>query len=133
VNWFSKQSTIALAFSDGWNLRPNGPCILVSGLGRTLLRRDSQWAKEPEVWLQCYLLLFPTVQVPFYGVIRLIDFMTQLTAVLQAGSLVSWHNFRSLRFCFNSRSRPGSSLFMSESVTLLVVSLYTEAYIQKPI
>jgi hypothetical protein len=29
---------------------------------------------------------------------------------------------------YNSRSRPGISLFMSESVTLLVCSLYAEAF-----
>jgi hypothetical protein len=40
-------------------------------------------------------------------VIRLIDFVTQLTADLHGGSLVSCHNFRSLRLCFNSRSRLG--------------------------
>jgi hypothetical protein len=60
-------------------------------------------------------------------VIRLIDFVTQLTAVLHAGFLVSCHNFWILRLCFNSRSTPGMSLFMSESVTLLVASVYAEA------
>jgi hypothetical protein len=60
-------------------------------------------------------------------VIRLTDFVTQLIALSHAGSLVSCHNFHSLRLCFNSRSRPGRSLFMSESVTLLVASLYAEA------
>jgi hypothetical protein len=60
-------------------------------------------------------------------VILLIDLLTQLTAVLQAGSLVSCHNFLSLRLGFNSRSRPRISLFLSESVTLLVASLYAEA------
>jgi hypothetical protein len=58
---------------------------------------------------------------------RLIDFVNQLTAVLHAGSLVSCHNFLSFRLCFNSRSRPGISLLMSESVTLLHASLYSEA------
>jgi hypothetical protein len=53
--------------------------------------------------------------------------MTKLTAVLHAGSLVSCHNFLTLRLCFNSRFRPGILLFMSESVTLLVTSLYAEA------
>jgi hypothetical protein len=27
VNWIFKQSTIALAFSNGWNLRPEAPWI----------------------------------------------------------------------------------------------------------
>jgi hypothetical protein len=58
---------------------------------------------------------------------RLIDFVTQLTAVLHAGSLVSCHNFLSLFFSFNSRSKPGRSLLTSESVTFLVDNLYAEA------
>jgi hypothetical protein len=63
----------------------------------------------------------------FLRVIRLIDFVTQLNSVLHAGSLVSCHNFLSLRLYFNSLSRPGISLFMSEIVILLVASLYAEA------
>jgi hypothetical protein len=62
-----------------------------------------------------------------FTVIRLIDFVSQLTAVFKAGSLVSCHNFLSLHLCFNSRSKPGRSLFRSKSVTLLVNSLYAEA------
>jgi hypothetical protein len=56
----------------------------------------------------------------FLWVIRLTDFVTQLTAVLHAGSLVACHNFLSLRLCFNSRSRPGISFFMSESAKKLI-------------
>jgi hypothetical protein len=55
--------------------------------------------------------------------IRLIDFVTQLTAFLHAGSLVSCHNFL---LCFNSRSSPEILLLMSENVTLMVASLYAE-------
>jgi hypothetical protein len=40
MNWFSKQSAIALAFLDGWNLRPEGPWMAVGALGPFLLRRD---------------------------------------------------------------------------------------------
>jgi hypothetical protein len=36
----------------------------------------------------------------FLPAIHLIDFVTQLTAVLHAGSLVSCHNFLSLRLYF---------------------------------
>jgi hypothetical protein len=60
-------------------------------------------------------------------VIRPIDFVIQLIAVLYAGYLVSCHNFLSHFLCFNKRSKPGRALFISESVTLLVDSLYAEA------
>jgi hypothetical protein len=40
VNWISKQSAIALAFSDGWNLRPEAPWIAIGALGPSHLRRD---------------------------------------------------------------------------------------------
>jgi hypothetical protein len=63
----------------------------------------------------------------FLRVIRPIDFVSQLTARLNAGSLVSCHKFLSLHLCFYDRSRPGISLFMSESVTLMVVSLFSDA------
>jgi hypothetical protein len=54
-------------------------------------------------------------------------FVTQLTAVLQVGSLVSYHSFLSLCSCFNSRSKPGTWVFTSEILTLLVDNLYADA------
>jgi hypothetical protein len=40
VNWFSKQSAIALAFSNGWNFRPEGQWIAVGAFGPSLFMRD---------------------------------------------------------------------------------------------
>jgi hypothetical protein len=60
-------------------------------------------------------------------VIHLMAFVTQLTAVLNAGSPISCHNFLSLCFCFNSRSKPERSVFTSEIVILLVDNLYADA------
>jgi hypothetical protein len=57
----------------------------------------------------------------------LIAFVTQLTAVLHPGSLVSCHNFLILCLLFNGRSRPGRWLFNPDKVILLVDSLYAEA------
>jgi hypothetical protein len=68
---------------------------------------------------------FPPFKCLFRA-IRLICFVTQLTAVLHAGSLVSCHIFRSLCLYFNNRSRPGRSLFICKSVILLVDNLYAE-------
>jgi hypothetical protein len=62
----------------------------------------------------------------FFRVIRLISFVTQLSAVLHAGSLVSCHIFRSLYLYFNNWSRPGRSLFISKTVILLVDNLYAK-------
>jgi hypothetical protein len=62
----------------------------------------------------------------FLRVIRLIDFATQLTAVLHAGSLDSYHNILTLPL-FNNQSNPGRSLFVSENVTIFVDFLYAEA------
>jgi hypothetical protein len=50
-----------------------------------------------------------------------------MTAFLHPGSLVSCHNFLFLFSFFNSRSKPGRSLFNSDKVILLVDSLYAEA------
>jgi hypothetical protein len=63
----------------------------------------------------------------FLRVIRLMVFVTRLTAALHPGSLVSCHNLLSLCLCFNKWSSPGRSLYMSESVTLLFDNLYPEA------
>jgi hypothetical protein len=52
---------------------------------------------------------------------------TQLSAVLYAGSRVTCHIFLNLRLCFSKLSRPGTSLLKSESVILLLESLYAEA------
>jgi hypothetical protein len=60
-------------------------------------------------------------------VIHLLVFVTQLTAVIYAGSLISCHNFLCLGLCFNSRFTSGRFLLISESVTLVVASLYAEA------
>jgi hypothetical protein len=63
----------------------------------------------------------------FLWVNRLIDFATQSTVVLHAGSLLSCHNVLSLLFSFNSRFKPGKWAFTSESVTFLADNLYAEA------
>jgi hypothetical protein len=63
----------------------------------------------------------------FLRVNHLIYFVTQLTAVLHVRFLVSCHNFLSLFFSFNSRSKRGRSVLTSESVTFLVDNLYAEA------
>jgi hypothetical protein len=107
VNRFSKQSAIALAFSDGWNLRPEGPWIAVGALGPSLLRRD--FAMDQIAWdVTSVVLIFVSYRSSvFLRDIRRINFVTQLTAVLHAGPLFSCYNFLSLRLYFSSRSRPG--------------------------
>jgi hypothetical protein len=52
---------------------------------------------------------------------------TQLSAVLHAGSRVTFQSFLNLRLCFSKLSRQGIYLLRSESVILLVDSLYAEA------
>jgi hypothetical protein len=69
--------------------------------------------------------IFPRSSV-FLRVISLINFVAQLTAILQAGSHVSCQHFLSLRLCVNIRFRPEFSLFMFQSVTFLIASLYAE-------
>jgi hypothetical protein len=93
VNWFSKQSAVAFAFSDGWNVRPEGPWIAIGALGPSLFRRD--FAMGHIAWgVTSVLPVFVSHRSSaFFRVTRLIEFVTQLTAVLHAGSLVSCHNF----------------------------------------
>jgi hypothetical protein len=59
--------------------------------------------------------------------VRLIELETEFTSVFHSESLVSCYNFLILFLYFNSRSRPGRSLFNSDKVILLVDSLYAGA------
>jgi hypothetical protein len=127
MKWFSKQSAIALALSNGRNLTPEGPWIAVGALGPFLLRRD--FAMSHIIWeVTSQLSIFISHRsCTFFRVIRLIRFVTQLTDVLHAGCLVSWNIFRSLCLSFTNRSKAWRSLFMSQSVIWLVDRLYAEA------
>jgi hypothetical protein len=99
----------------------------VGTLGPTLFVRDfAEGPYSPKYDLGASYFS-PHRSSALLGVIRLIDFATQLTAVLHAGSLISCHNFLSLHFSLRSRSKPGRFLFIFASVTLLVDSLYAEA------
>jgi hypothetical protein len=60
-------------------------------------------------------------------VIRLMVLETQLITVSHAGSRVTCHSFLNLLSSFSRLSGSGRSLFSSESVILLVDSLYAEA------
>jgi hypothetical protein len=74
------------------------------------------------------LLIFVShLIIVFFRVILRIVSVAQLSVVLHAGALLSCHNFRSLCLSYRKWSRPGSSLFSSESVNLVVDSLYAEA------
>jgi hypothetical protein len=52
---------------------------------------------------------------------------TQLSAVLHAGYRVTRPSFLNSHLCFSKLSRAGVFLLRSESVILLVASLYAEA------
>jgi hypothetical protein len=53
VNWVSKQSAIALAFSDGWNLRPEAPWIID--------------ISDPEIWGSgAHYLIFHSTSCPLF-------------------------------------------------------------------
>jgi hypothetical protein len=101
--------------------------MAVGALGLSLFIRD--FATGQIAWgvTSQFPILFSHRSNAFLRVNRLMEFATRLYADLHAGSLVSCHNFLSLRFCFNRNSNPGLSLFRVESLILLVDSLYAEA------
>jgi hypothetical protein len=109
------------------NLRPKGPWIVAGDFGPFLSSRD--FAVGHIAWgVTSVLPIFVSHRsITYLRVIRLTDFVTQLTTVLRAAFIVTCHKFLSFHLCFNSRSRPGRSLFISERVTLLVDNLYAEA------
>jgi hypothetical protein len=100
------QSAIALAFYHERNIRPEGSWIAVGALDPSFFSRD--FAVGHIAWgVTSELPNFSHRSSANLRVIRLIGFVTQLTAVSHAGSIVSCHNFLTLRLCFSSRSRPG--------------------------
>jgi hypothetical protein len=106
-NWFSKQSAIALVFSSIRNCRPEEPWLAVGAPGSLLLMRNFAMGHIPWGVMSQLAIFVSYCSSAFFWVIRLIDSVTQLTAVFHAGSLVSCHNFLSLCLCSNNRSRPG--------------------------
>jgi hypothetical protein len=101
--------------------------MAVGALGPSLFTRDFTMGHIASGVILALHILVSHRSSAFFRVIFLIDLVTQLTAVLHAGSLVSCHNFRILCLCYNKRSRPGRSLFISDRVTFLFDNLYAEA------
>jgi hypothetical protein len=100
--------------------------MAVGGLGPSLFIRN--FAIVHIAWgVTSQFAIFSHRSSAFLRVSRLIGFTIRLTAALHAGSQVSCHNFLSLCFCFNRQTNLGMSLFISESVILLVDSLYAVA------
>jgi hypothetical protein len=127
LNWFSKQSAIVLAFSNGLKVKQRGPRIAVGAFGPSLFMRDFAIGHAARGVTSVFATFVSHRSSAFLRVNRLIDFATQSTVVLHAGALVSCHNFSSLFFGFNSRSKPGRSVLTSESVTFLADNLNAEA------
>jgi hypothetical protein len=112
----------------GWmKFKARGPWIAVGALGPS--RFSGDFAVGHIAWgVTSKLTIFVSHHSSaFLRDIHQINSVTQLTDLVHAESLVSCHNFLSIRVCFNSRCRPGRLLFMSDCVTLLVASLYAEA------
>jgi hypothetical protein len=65
----------------------------------------------------------------FLRVIHRMVLVTQITAILHAGSQVTCHSFLNLCLWFNRLSRPGRTLLRSGSVILLLGNPYTEAMV----
>jgi hypothetical protein len=100
--------------------------MAVGALGPSLLVRDFAMGHIARGVSSVFSSFVSHCLSAFFRVVRLIAFETPLTAFLHPGSLVSCHNFLILFLYFNSRCRPGRSLFNSAKVILLVDSLYAE-------
>jgi hypothetical protein len=127
VNWFSKLSAVMLAFSFRWYVVSNGPCTVVGAFGSSSFKSDYAIGHRPwSVTSQFHTFVSHHLNA-FLRVIHLIVLVTQLTAVLHAGSWVTCCSFLNLHLCFSRLTRPGRYLLRSESVILHLDSLYAEA------
>jgi hypothetical protein len=89
VNCFSKQSEIALTFSNGWHFMPTGPWIAVGALGPSLFVRHFAMGHIAWGGSSAFVsVVSHLLSAFFFWVIRLIDLETLLTAVLHSGFLV---------------------------------------------
>jgi hypothetical protein len=112
----------------GLYLQPKGPWIAVGALGLFLIMRDLTIGRIAWVVFSQFPTSVSHLWTDFLLFIFLMTFLTQLTAVLHAGSRVSCRSFRNL--CFNKWCTPQRPwLFMSESETLLVDSLNAESIV----
>jgi hypothetical protein len=105
VNWFSKQSAIALAFSFGWYVIPEGPRIAVGAFGQFIFIRD--FAIGHRAWgvASQFPNFVPHRFHAFLQIIRLMVLATKLTAVLHAGSWVACCRFLNLLSCLDFYKR----------------------------
>jgi hypothetical protein len=120
ANLFPNKSTNTLDFSSGWDICLKGPRIAADAFGPSHFIRNfptvqSAWGVIPK-----FPTFLPTFQVPFSKsfLILAVLLVTQLTAVLHTGSLVSCHNFPGFRLFNSSGFKPGRSVFASEWVCL---------------
>jgi hypothetical protein len=101
MNKFSKHSAIALAFSGGRNIRPEGPWITAGAFGPSLFKKNFAVGQIARGVTSQLVILFSHYSSAFLRVVLRTVLMTQLTAALHAVFLVSYHNFLSL--CFSCR------------------------------
>jgi hypothetical protein len=103
---------------------PKEPWISDDAFGPPLFVRDFATCHiDWDVILQ-FAIFVSHRSSALFRVIFLIDLVTQFTAVLHVGSLISCHNFVSFFLRFTRRSRPGSSYIWSKIVVSLVGSTY---------
>jgi hypothetical protein len=113
-----------VCFSNGRNLRPDGPWIAVGAFSPSLFIWD--FARGQIAWGATieFLTFVSHLSIAFRRVILRIVLVTQLIAVLHAGPLVSCHNFRSLHLSYRRWSEPDSSLLRPKVwVSVLTASI----------
>jgi hypothetical protein len=127
VNWFSKQSAIALAFSFWWYVIPKGQWTAVDAFDPSLFINDSAIGHRACGVTSQFPPFVSLRSSNFLRLICLIVLATILTVVLHGGSRVTCRSFLNLPTCFTRLSRPGRPLLRSEILMFLVHSLYAKA------
>jgi hypothetical protein len=107
VHWISKQSAIVLVFSVGWYWRLKWLWIAVGNFGPSIFMRKFTVDHIARGVTSQFPIFVSQRSSVFLWVVRLMDFLIQLTAVLRTGSLVSclhswqlWPHF----WCYGTQS-----------------------------
>jgi hypothetical protein len=126
VNWFSKQSTVALAYPFRWYVIPRGPWRVAGAFGPFLFyKRFCSRSQSLRCDLTVAYFCFAPLECHLTGHSS-DDFGDQIKC-----RFICWipgylPQLLKLCLCSSRLSRPGSLLFRSKNVILLVESLYAE-------
>jgi hypothetical protein len=111
VNWFSKQSPVALAFLSGWYFIRECPRTALGAFDEGSRNRTQSLKRDLQGPYFCLAFFEWPSRVNYLTILA-----TLLTVVLHAVSRVTCRSFLNLRLCSITLYRPGRVIFLTKSI-----------------